>query len=182
MKTFSILLILAGMVLAPAYWIYAKFYTGSEAILLNLTRQADTASGGAVWAAPPFRLEGNMAPVGLVLAAQGHFSPNMDESRPPRDSYAAQLGRDGAAAQPLGFSLGVKHVSDSNPAFREHLLLMQKVTPGDYVFSITGKAPPEIALDREQLQIGQYVHETDARVVTGGIVLFILGVMALVMI
>ena len=37
MKTVSLLLLAAGMLLGPAYWIYAKFFSGSPAALVSLT-------------------------------------------------------------------------------------------------------------------------------------------------
>ncbi|MEW5769204.1 MAG: hypothetical protein AB1831_02455 [Pseudomonadota bacterium] len=181
MKKLSYVLLVLGLLLGPAYWIHAKFYTGSEAMLLALApTPAETGKQG-VWRSPEFSLRGEMAPVGLVLLAEGHFSPNMDENRPPKDLYTATLHRAGEAAKPLGFALGVKHVGDSNPAFREHLLLMHKVQPGQYRLEVTPASQPAIQIDRMQLQVRQNLSEPDPNVVTGGIVLFILGVLGLVM-
>jgi hypothetical protein len=73
-------------------------------------------------------------------------------------------------------------VSNANPVFREHLLLMHQVQPGNYSVEIAAVNPPDIQLDQIQLQIRQNLQEPDPRVVTGGIVLFILGILGLVMI
>lgn len=180
-KMTSFALIVLGLLLAPAYWIYAKFYTGSPSALLSLTSSVSHDTGQIVWQSGDFALEEDMAPVGLILLAQGHFSPNMDESKPPKDLYTATLSRDGEAAKPLNFSLGVSHVSDSNPAFREHLLLLQQVRPDNYRMVVTAMNPPAIEIEKMQLQVRQHLHEPDPRVVTGGIVLFILGILGLVM-
>lgn len=181
MKMLALALIVCGLVVGPAYWIYAKFYTGSEAGLLTLTPGASEPGKLRIWQSGPFTLAEGMAPVGLVLVAQGHFSPNMDENRPPRDAYSAILARDGEAAEPLKFSLGVKQVSDSNPAFREHLLLMQKVKPGQYTLTITQAAEPAIQIDRMQLQVRQNLQEPNPNIVMAGIGLVILGILTLVM-
>ena len=175
MKTVSLLLLIAGLVAGPAYWVYAKFYTGSQAALLTLNK-ADAAAL-ASWRSPEFSLTPDMAPVGLILNAGGSFAPNMDESRPPKDRYAATLFKDGEAAKPLAFTLGVKHVSDSNPAFKEHLLFFQVVQAGRYHVEITPAAEPDIKLDRMQLEIRQHLHEPDSNVVTIGMVVMILGIL-----
>lgn len=180
-KMTSFALIVLGLLLAPAYWIYARFYTGSQSALLSLTSSISHDTGQIVWQSGDFALGEDMAPVGLILLAQGHFSPNMDESKPPKDLYTATLSRDTEAAKPLNFSLGVSHVSDSNPAFREHLLLLQQVRPGNYRMVVTALNPPAIQIENMQLQVRQHLHEPDPRVVTGGIVLFILGILGLVM-
>jgi len=175
MKSISLLLLIAGLVAGPAYWTYAKFYTGSQVALLTLTKTEPAAL--ASWRSPEFTLTPDMAPVGLILLAGGSFSPNMDESHPPQDRYAATLFRDGTAAKPLNFTLGVKHVSDSNPAFKEHLLFFQIVQAGRFHVEVTPAAEPDIKLDRMQLVVRQHLHEPDSKIVTIGMVVMILGIL-----
>jgi hypothetical protein len=181
LKIFAYTLIVAGLLIGPAYWIQAKFYTGSEAALVTLTPEATKPGLARTWRSEPFQLTEAMAPVGLILIAQGHFSPNMDENRPPKDPYSATLSHEGSTAKPLTFSLGVKHVSDSNPAFREHLLLMQKVQPGTYAIAVMQAAEPAIEIDRMQLQVRQNIEEPDPNIVVAGITLFVLGLLGLVL-
>jgi len=180
-KKISFLLIFLGLILAPAYWIYSKFYTGSEALLLTLSPGTPTSEGLPTWQSAPFNLSEPMAPVGLILLAQGHFSPNMDENKPPKDLYTATLSRGDEVAKPLGFTLGVKHVTDSNPAFREHLVLMHRIQPGEYRLQVQATNPPVIEIDQMQLQVRQNLQEPEPRLVTWGVVLFILGILGLVM-
>ncbi|TCJ18143.1 hypothetical protein EZJ19_02575 [Parasulfuritortus cantonensis] len=182
MKKLIFALIVAGLLLGPAYWTYAKFFTGSEAVVVPL-RLAEAEAGKApAWQTGPFPLTAGMAPIGLILKAQGHFSPNMDEQQPPADRYSAILSRDGVAAQPLAFTLGVKTVSNSNPAFREHLLLMREVRPGTYDLTVAPAADPDIRIDQMQLQIRQNLHEPNPDVVMAGIGMLILGIFALTLI
>lgn len=179
LKMLAYLLIVAGLLVGPAYWTYSKFFTGSEAALITLT--ADEAKPGLArtWRSEPFRLDADMAPAGLILLAQGHFSPNMDENRPPQDRYSATLAMDGQEAKPLTFTLGVKHVSDSNPALREHLLLMNRVQPGQYTLTVMQAAEPAIQIDRMQLQVRQHLQEPNPNITLAGIIMFILGLLAL---
>lgn len=180
MKILSAILIVLGLLMAPAYWIYAKFYTGNQAMMLDLKAGAHDAKGHPVWQTEVFQLSPDMAPAGLLILAQGHFAPNMDESRPPQDLYLATLSHNGVAAKPLGFSLGVKSVSDTNPVFREHLLLMQSIQKGDFQLQITSHTPPGIVIDRLQLQVRQHIHEPDPGIVMAGIITFVLGILGLV--
>jgi len=181
MKMLAFALIVCGLFLGPAYWIHAKFYTGSDAALITLKSDEVKPAQARIWQSEPFTLTEAMAPVGLLLLAQGHFSPNMDEGRPPMDSYSATLAHNGVSAEPLKLNLGVKYVSDTNPAFREHLLYMQKVQPGEYTIRIAQAAEPAIQIDRMQLQVRQNLKEPDPNVLMAGIGLLLLGVFALVL-
>lgn len=180
-KMISLLLLALGALLAPAYWLYAKFYTGSQALLVELTQDPAQGDDLPLWRSAPFRLEGAMAPAGLILLARGHFSPNMDENKPPRDPYVVTLYRDEEAAQPLQITLGVSKVADSNPSFREHLLLLHTVKPGSYRIEVSAARATDIHMDGMQLQVRQHLHEPDPRIVTAGIIVFVLGLMGLVL-
>lgn len=175
MKTISLILLITGLLAGPAYWVYAKFFTGSRVALLSLER-AD-AEAAAPWRSAPFTLSPEMAPVGLILHAQGSFSPNMMENSPPKDRYAATLYRDEEAAQPLNFTLGVKSVADSNPVFKEHLLFFKVVQAGQYRLEVAPVGEADIKLAHVQLEVRQHLHEPDNRIVTGGMVVMILGLL-----
>jgi len=174
MKILSLVLLIAGILLGPAYWIYAKLYTGQQAAALALTRTGD---GG--WRSPNFTLREDMAPLGMIISTSGSFAPNMADNDPPADRYAATLYKDGVAAQPLTFTLNAKNIANSNPAFKEHLLFLKKLTPGDYYWVVTPMTPPRIHHDQMLLQIRQNLHEPDNRVVIGGILMFVLGLLGL---
>ncbi|MGQ9686062.1 MAG: hypothetical protein ACUVT2_07115, partial [Thiobacillaceae bacterium] len=137
LKTFSLLLILAGLVLGPAYWIHVVHFTGQVARTVELRAVEDGA-----WSSPPFRLEPAMAPVGLILRAAGSFSPNMPEDAPPRDRYRAVLYQDGTVGPPIRLELGVKAIVDSNPRFQERLLLLQRPQAGEYRLELIPEAVP----------------------------------------
>ena len=177
LKKIFLLLLLVGLVLGPGYWVYGKFFTGTEAARIDLTR-ADAAPDAA-WRSAPFSLTPDMAPLGLVLNANGQLAPNLDKSRPPKDRYAAVLFKDGQAAKPLGFTLGVKNTGERHPAFKEHLVYFQVVQPGRYHVEVTPAAAPEIQLQSMQLEVRQHLHEPDSKLVTIGMVVMILGIMGL---
>lgn len=173
MKAALLLLMAAGLVLGPGYWIYAKLYSGRLAQVLELRPDA---AGGLV--SGDFRLTGDMGPVGLILKAQGEFAPNMDEHRPPADAYRARVYRDGRLLREVALRLAAAHVSDSHPVFVERLLWLEAVTPGDYRLSLVPAGAPEIRLGKTRLEVRSRVLEPDGRVVAAGAAMVILGALA----
>ena len=178
---FSSLLVL-GLLVGPGYWVYGKFYTGSEAALLTLTAAPEAEGALPSWQSGEFSLHEAMAPVGLVLIAHGHLGDDTDQSTPPKDLYTATLYRGDEAAKPLGFSLSMKRFTEDDQTFHEHLLLMQKVHDGHYRMVVSGVNPPRIHVDEMQVQVRQNLHEPNPHVVTVGVVLFVLGIFGLVLV
>jgi hypothetical protein len=179
MKTVSLLLLATGMLLGPAYWGYAKFFSGNQALLVPLTR-LDAAAG--TWRSAEFKLAAEMAPVGLILKSHGSFAPSMDENRPPKDLYAALLSRNGERAKPLGFELNAGSVGNSNPTFNTHLVLFQAVKEGSYQLEIEPSGPPNIPLQKVELEVRQHLVEPDPNIVMAGVLLLVLGILGLVMV
>ena len=176
LKTFSLLLILAGLSLGPAYWIYVEHFTGEVAQTVELRARDDS-----TWTSPTFRLDPAMAPVGLILRAAGSYAPNLPDNQPPRDRYRAILHQDGLAGTPIRLELGVKAVADSNPRFQERLLLLQRPQAGDYRLELIPEAAPVIRLANVELEVRAGVQQTDYRIVAAGIAAIALGALLLLM-
>lgn len=176
LKASAWILIVAGLALGPVYWIYVTHYTGSVAASHPLSMGTD-----GKMSSPLFRIDPGMNPVGLIFKTQGNFSPNMLENQPPKNIYQAVLYRGDEAAEPIKFQLAVKSVSDSNPVFQEHLVLLHVPAAADYRLEITPLAEPEIALQGPQLIIRQGVQMPDTRLVAAGIIGLGVGVLMLLM-
>lgn len=176
LKTLSLLLILAGLALGPAYWIYVLYFTAQVALTAELRAGAD-----GIWTSPSFRLEPSMAPVGLILRASGTVSPNMPDDQPPRDRYRAILRHGETAAPPIPIELGVKSVTDSNPRFQERLLLLKRPQAGDYRLELVPESPVQIRLSDVHLDVRTQVQQTDNRIVAAGIGALALGALLLLM-
>lgn len=174
LKSLSLLMILAGLAMGPAYWVYVVHFTGAVAQTLDL--KADEHGG---WYSAGFVLNPDMGAVGLVLVASGGFAPTMDDDKPPSDPYRAILMHGATAGQPIRFKLAAGHVTNSNPQFRERLVLMKQPQAGDYRLLVTAEAPPQISLDRAQLEVRSQVREPDNRLVAAGIALLALGLLLL---
>lgn len=176
LKTLSVLLILAGLALGPAYWIHVVYFTGQVAQTVELH-----AGEGGTWTSPGFRLEPAMAPVGLILRAAGSFTPNLPDDQPPRDRYRAVLHQDGTAGSPIRLTLGVKAVADGNPRFQERLVLLQRPQAGEYRLELIPETTPLIRLSDVALDVRAQVQQTDNRIVAAGIAAIALGALLLLM-
>lgn len=176
LKTISLLLILAGLALGPAYWIHVVYFTGRVAQTLELRAGDD-----GTWTSPGFRLDPAMAPVGLILRAAGSLAPNMADDQPPRDRYRAVLRQDGTAGTPIRLELGVKVIADGKPRFQERLLLLQRPQAGEYRLELIPEAAPVIRLSNVELDVRAQVRQTDNRIVAAGIAAIALGALLLLM-
>ncbi len=174
MKTVSLLFLVIGLILAPAYWIHAKFFTGKQTAMLSLESVAGK------WSSAPFQLQTEMAPVGLILHVDASFSPNMDEHKPPMDRYNVTLIKQGESAKPLLITLKTSNVANGNPMFKEHLLFMQKVQPGSYQVEVAPASDLTMKVEKMRLEVRQNLSEPNSHVVTGGIVLLVLGLLGLI--
>lgn len=174
MKNLSLLLLIVGLVAGPAYWVYAKFYTGSQVAMLDLKLDAD-----GRWTSPTFELTADMAAVGLVLFAQSAAAPEVDDGRKRQNRSVALLHRGEESAKPLPFSLRTTDTGKSGQSFREHLVYMQQVQPGQYWLEIEPTAQSEITFTAMRLEVRRDLAEPDTRVVTTGMVLAILGLLGL---
>ena len=194
-KTLSLIFLIVGLILAPTYWITAKFYTGKQTAMLAMTKEVtagtvannkagdDVASvkpASIIWRSAPFDLAADMAPAGLILHAEASFTPNMDDGQPPVDRYYATLMKEGSAAKPLPFVLKAGKTTNSNQVFKEHLLFFNVVQPGRYSMEISAVDEPRMAVKNMQLEVRQNLHEPDSRIVTGGVVLIVLALLGLI--
>ena len=177
MKTISLLLLIIGLILAPAYWVYAKFYTGKQTAMLTLGKAEGPAEK---WRSAAFELKPEMAPAGLILHVDAHFAPNMDESKPPQDRYNVTLSREGVAAKPLMITLKAGNAANGNPVFKEHLLFMQVVQGGSYQLEVTPASEPVMKIEKMRLELRQNLSEPNSHVVTGGIIALVLGLLGLI--
>lgn len=180
MKTIATLLLVIGLILAPAYWIYTKFYTGKQTAMLTLDKIAGETPSATHWRSAPFELKAEMAPVGLILHVDTHSDPTTDDSKPPIDRYLVTLSKQGEASKPLGIMLKASNSADGNQRFKEHLLYMQAAQGGSYQIEIAPHSETLMQVDRMQLEIRQNLQEPNPHVVTSGIVMLVLGLLGLI--
>jgi hypothetical protein len=180
MKTISLLLLIAGLILAPAYWIYAKFYTGKQTAMLTLNKVEGSENTPPAWHSAAFELRPEMAPVGLILHVNASFAPNMDEGQPPQDRYYVTLSKQGEAAKPLAIVLKAANSANGNPVFKEHLLFLQVVQGGSYQINVTPASESRMKVGQMRLEVRQNLHEPNSHVVTGGVLLLVLGLLGLI--
>lgn len=174
MKTLALLFLVLGLISGPAYWVYAKFFTGSRLVMLNLVHS------GAMMQSPDFQLEPGMAPAGLILHVSTTFPGGLDENASLINQYQVTLSRDGEAARPLAITLKASASSGPVPSFREHLLFLKEVRGGRYRVEVTPKGEPQLPVSGMQLEVRQHLLEPDSRIVTAGMLMLMLGILTLV--
>lgn len=173
-KAFFLIMMLAGALIGPGYWFYDKLYSGEVAMTLDLVPTGD---GG--YATAPFHLDAAMQPAGLIFRSQGSFVPRQDEDKPPIDGYTATLYRDGVASKSLPFPLAARSVSNTNPAFNERLLWLDKLQSGEYRFEIKPLQAPVITLEHPRLEVRSGVQEPNNTVATTGFLMLVFGILGL---
>ncbi|MBI5330319.1 MAG: hypothetical protein HZB71_06870 [Betaproteobacteria bacterium] len=177
MKTAALLCLVLGLIAGPAYWVTAKFFTGERLAMLDLKR-VDAAAG--VWRSAEFRLEPGMAPAGLVLHVETSRPGGLDENVTLNNHFLVTLSRDGEKAKPLGVSQKAAGAAGPAPTFREHLLYFKEVLPGAYQLEVQSRTAPELPVTALRLEVRQHLHEPESRIVTGGMVLMMVGILTLV--
>jgi hypothetical protein len=180
MKIFSVLLLIVGLILAPAYWIYAKFYTGKQSAMLVLDRVDGVEKANPLWRSAPFQLQADMAPAGLILHVKVSFPSTTDVNQPRQDRYNIILHKDGVVAKPLLITLKAAHSAEGPQEFKEHLLFMQVVQAGSYQVEVKPASVSVMKVEQMNLAIWQNLQEPDSGVVTGGIVMLVLGLLGLI--
>ena len=176
MKTFFLLLLVAGILAGPGYWIFARLYGGGAIASLGL--EGDTA--GALWS-PEFALSADMEPVALVLLAHGDFAPNMVASRAPRERYRVDLQHDGTTVQRAEFELAAPAVAVSEQVFRQRVLLLDEVKDGAFRVRIEPLGERRMTLAQARLDVRRNVQAADGRVLLVGALLLGLGILGLLL-
>jgi len=180
MKTFALLLLVIGLILAPAYWIYSKFYTGKQTAMLTLDKISGADKSATIWRSAPFELKAEMAPVGLILHLDTSFDPTPDDHKPPVDRYNVTFTKQGEAAKPLLITLKAGNSANGFQNFKEHLLFMQVVQAGSYQVEVKPASDSIMQVGQMRLEIRQNLQEPNPHIVTGGIVLLVLGLLGLI--
>jgi hypothetical protein len=180
MKKIALLLLIIGLILAPAYWIYSKFYTGKQTAMLTLDKVAGVDAEATIWRSAPFQLQTEMAPVGLILHLDASFDPTVDDHKPPIDRYNVTFSKQGESSKPLLITLKASNSAEGFQNFKEHLLLIEKVQAGSYQIEVSPASDSIMKVGQMRLEIRQNLQEPNSHVVTGGIVLLVLGLLGLI--
>lgn len=174
MKNILFLAILIGVVIGPAYWVYGKFYSGRPVQTLALV-----ASGDGKFVSGDFRVTPDMAPAGVILTASGGFAPNMPDDQPPQVGYEARLSKNGTPFNAAKFALKAGSTGDTNPSFKERLFYLEAPQDGTFRMELEARTPETMRLDNVRIELKANIREPDGRIVSAGMVLMIVAVLAL---
>jgi hypothetical protein len=70
--------------------------------------------------------------------------------------------------------------ANGHQLFKEHLLFMQVVQAGSYQVEVTPASDSIMKVEQMRLEVRQNLQEPNSNVVTGGIVLLVLGLLGLI--
>lgn len=171
MRALSWLLILAGLVAGPGYYLYARYFTGALVAehLLAVLADAQVARHS-----PAVRLEPDMSPVRFVLRVSAEHGPSHEGA--PRNRYRALIQRDGATVAESDFELVSTTLESSVQEHAQVLATLAVAQAGDYRLALEDTAQPQMRVTALRLEVRRNVHEPDKRVVWGGVALLALAV------
>lgn len=163
-KTIAWIVLIAGLIAGPGYWLHARYFGASEHAEHPLLP-----NGPHRWQSPALTLTPEMSPVGLSF--RGTWSPpaaapGAPPLPPPR--FQATLWRNAQAAEPIRFSL---RDGGKKAAFEERLLLLNIPEAAEYRLEIEAFGHPDsiAQLNQPTLLVQQNVESADPRIVSAGI-------------
>jgi hypothetical protein len=175
MKVILIIVILVGLVLGPAYWVYGKFYSGRSVQKIALVR-----SGDGRFTSGEFKITPDMAPAGIILTATGGFAPNMPDDQPPQVGFEARLSKNGTSFNAARFLLKAGSTGNTNPSFKENLFFLEAPQNGTFMMELEAKTPQTIRLDSVRIELKANMLEPDGRIVSAAVVLLSIALLILV--
>lgn len=147
MKPLFLLLLIAGFLLGPGYWLYARLFGG------NLLKSVELTALEEGFVAEALIPEPGVPEINLILRAKGSFRPNMDPDKPPSNRYRVSLWQDGELLQEAPLQLETPAVPVSEPVFRAHLMYWKPGAGGEYRLRIEPLVKPEMALSQVVLEL-----------------------------
>ena len=174
MQSLALLLILAGLLLGPGYWIFSQVFSGRL-----VARVPVSVSDDGHLLAEPIELRPGMAPLALVLVAQAEFKPHQEDWMPPEDQYRVTLWDEQRAVAESTLLFQAPSVAHANPVFREALLRLDEVPLGRYRLQAQPATLPEMKLRHAEIEIRERVWQANPRLAGTGVVLLISGILAL---
>jgi hypothetical protein len=163
------MLVVAGLVAAPGYYVYTTFATGATAGRFALRAQA--AGGG--YGPLLITLTPEMNPVVLVVHAQAQWRGH--EYGPLRNRYSAVLYTGELPVAERRFELTAMAVESHFQTYRVPLSSFEVPIAGEYRLLVAEAAPRDLQVDKLELEIRRNVRNPDPRVVWTGVGLLVAG-------
>lgn len=186
MTRFSILLILIGLVLGPAYYAWASFFSGGKVAELRLGEKGTrfTLPSGDVMrfsnanAFQPVELalDPAMNTVGLVLVFEVVGDVRVEPVR--GDAYQALLLANGHPLLQKQVSISRGSHQGPDQRWSELVATIDVPHPGTYTFVLEEAKPPELPLAGITLQVRRNVVRARMEVVWSGVALLVAGILS----
>lgn len=177
-KPMGVLLLILGVLLGPAYYVYARFFSGT---VLATQALAMNVSDGTVRAATTLELAPAQGPIGLILRVLAEQGPLAAPSEAPRDPFVARVLLHDRLILEHRFTLASSAV-EPHPGlvFQEALPLLDALDAGTYRVELASEGAPQLTLRHVDVQVRSGMQAPDWRIVATGAALLTAGVAALV--
>jgi hypothetical protein len=179
-------LIALGLVFGPAYYIYARFFSGVLVASFRFDMEESpslskpkSAKASLLRVSEPVAVPLNpqMDPVRLTLKLRGHWDTRL--VGPVRNRYRARLAHGDALISERVFEVAAAGPDPGSQVYRKVLATLRVPREGDYVFLLEEIAEPEMVASDFQLEVRSNIQYPEMRIVMAGLIMFLSGVIAL---
>ncbi|MGF1615031.1 MAG: hypothetical protein ACFCVA_14290 [Gammaproteobacteria bacterium] len=186
MKSVAIVLIVCGLLLGPAYYVFYRYFSGDVVMVLPVAVQ-DRPTAGVQSHAPAIaprafepvvlRLDPEMNPVRLTLKLRGHWNTFLVE--PGHNRHRATLTGEGGVIADSVFQISATGPEPGWQVYREVLATLEVPTSGDYTLVLKEVAQQNMVASDFVVEVRRNVHSPDTRIVVAGALMLCLGFIAL---
>jgi hypothetical protein len=179
LKTTGVLLLIAGLVMGPGYYVYSRYYTGREITVkpLEFQQQKD----GSAHAVAVTDLLPVMGPITFIVNFTASYDPSINPGVALRNTYHARVSFDDHTLLERSFTLMAAH-QESNPAelFKQALPTIVVHTPGKYTLELVQDKDAGMQIRQAWMQVKVGVEHFNRNIFISGIVMLVLGIVVLV--
>lgn len=200
MKAIYVLMLLAGVVLAPGYFFYCSFFSGKSLAKQSVFSQdvsrigfgglAITSKSDSKWNSPAtFELSPEMNPISISAKIQ-YLKPKHIVGIRATNSYSGQLKLGVQDIWQSRFSLNVDDDDENDdgisvggilkPVSVSHIKTFSVEEGGAYDLHVESASDPDIAVADIEIRVRRNVLIPNLKVVLGGVVSLVLSIVGLV--
>lgn len=174
-KPVGLVLLIAGLIMGPGYFIYTRFYTGRE--ISDLPLEFHLGKDGRLRAVATFDLLPIMGPVTVIVNLTATHGSTLSPPNTPRNRYRASIVRNGETVLTHSFTLRAIQV-EATPAevFKQALPVMKNLAPGEYKLELIQEGDAEMEITHAAVQVRAGVKYLNTAVLAIGLGLMAAGV------
>lgn len=177
-KKTGILLLIAGLVMGPGYYVYARFFSGI--LVATQAMQVRAEDGVQRFQPVSLKLAPDMQPAGLVLRFQVSHGATISPPNTPRNDYRARLLDGERIVLDQRFSLQSTLV-ESTPSlqFQQSLAVPAVDRAAEYQLELQLEGEPDMQVLSADVQVRAHMREPDFTLVYAGAAIAAAGLLSI---